>query len=47
MKVYYPPRKTRNVSVTHVTIFCEVDFKEEFSFVMYLPEEFYMFGQNT
>jgi hypothetical protein len=37
MKVYYPPRKTPNVSSTHVAIFSEVYFKGQLSFVILRP----------
>jgi hypothetical protein len=46
MKVYYSPRKTPNVSATILAIFSEVDFKEQLSLLMYLPEDVYMCGRN-
>ena len=46
MTVCYTPRKTPNVSATHVAIFSKVDFKGQLSFVMYLPEDGHMCGRN-
>jgi hypothetical protein len=46
MKVYYTPRKTPNVSATHVAILRDVDFKGQLSFVMYIPEDDHMCARN-